>query len=284
MNSGVLSEIELMAVGLPVGSSQRYVCPFCEDSERSFRVTRRDSGVGYDCYRASCEAGGFIPSAGYGSDDYTKPAVPAKPAHEPYRGQVLKLDARDQRYFFDRFGLLPEVTLDWVKYNEHNEYVLPVYEKEGRRVGFNVRTVPWSGRPSAPRQPEQRTVYRGKPAKVKLMMDKPDGIALSWYAHDRWSGTFVIVEDQISAMKVAQAGLTGIALLGVGLDLNKLREIQIMKPQEVVFALDADASKTAFKLGREYGMAFKRTRVVLLERDLKDIPSEDILSTLLIEE
>jgi hypothetical protein len=278
MNSGLLSEIELMAVGLPVGSSQRTICPFCNDSERSFRVTKRELGVGYDCYRASCEAGGFIPSAGYGSDDYSKPAVPAKPAHEPYRGTFNVLEPADLAYFRERFGLRFEHGDLWIGFNGNNEYVMPVYHREGFRTGYNVRRSPWKGEPYAKRAPKSGFTS----PKVKLYMDKPDGLALSWYG--KRHGTFVIVEDQISAMKVAQAGLTGIALLGVGLDLNKLREIQIMKPQEVVFALDADASKTAFKLGREYGMAFKRTRVVLLERDLKDTPSEDILSTLLIEE
>jgi hypothetical protein len=64
------------------------------------------------------------------------------------------------------------------------------------------------------------------------------------------------------------------------MDLPKVREMQRLRPDEVLLALDSDATATSFRYAREFGLAFNKFRVVLLERDLKDTKLSDIPTVL----
>jgi DNA primase len=91
---------------------------------------------------------------------------------------------------------------------------------------------------------------------------------LSWYGCN--AGSVVLVEDQISAIRVNQdTGHTACALLGTGLNEEKVAEIQRYF-RHVLLALDADATGQAFSMARKWGQAFESFRVVILDRDIKD--------------
>lgn len=92
--------------------------------------------------------------------------------------------------------------------------------------------------------------------------------------------TIVLVEDQISAMKVAQVGAVGVALLGTNLTFDKIHELQQAAPTEVIVALDGDATQRAFDMVRNYSPAFRSMRVAVLQQDLKDLQRNDVLSAL----
>jgi hypothetical protein len=116
---------------------------------------------------------------------------------------------------------------------------------------------------------------------------------LAWYQplppynenHARYYGwepgpNLVIVEDQLSAMKVAQAGVRAVALLGNGINVEGVRDICREKPSVVTIALDPGAEGAAQSLARKWGLYWNRTRVVALEADPKDLPKADLLEEL----
>ena len=266
--------------GLCVGDTSAIaICPYClggQTKERSFSVTRNSSGLLYICFRATCGQEGFIRTHGTAY----APSKPQAKKLRPYTGEFLHLERSDRRYFKERFGLSELVTFDFY-YNEQNNYVLPIFAPDGHSRGNVVRR-PWDG---APRTNCART-------KACTYMHE-DGPLLSWYGINqemveympgkvsRWPvGVVVLVEDQISAMKVAQAGHVSAALLGCNLTADKVREIAQQVPIRVVIALDADATETAFTMARKWHAAFDSLRVAILKEDLKDSPEEDILTIL----
>lgn len=104
------------------------------------------------------------------------------------------------------------------------------------------------------------------------------GPVQSWYLDT--SNRLVLVEDILSAIRVQQLGLSACALLGTHLNNDKVREISLFKPGEVIIALDEDATDEAFKLAGRWGLAFPKIRVAILERDFKDDTDQNILRTL----
>lgn len=173
-----------------------------------------------------------------------------------------------------------------------NQYVLPVFNRDGARRGYVVRSDGWRGDPPSPRKSGLRTFV-----KARTFMEGPSEVQQSWYrptlqALVGWDGklhivpaetlgrTIVLVEDQVSAMKAAQAGVTGVALLGVDLSYDKIRELQQAQPTQVIVALDQDAAAKGFELVRNFSPAFRSMRVALLEHDLKDLPRTEVLSAL----
>jgi DNA primase len=106
---------------------------------------------------------------------------------------------------------------------------------------------------------------------------KTTGEPLSFYpgkdtAINRW----IIVEDQISAIKLSAYGYNAVALLGTHLNMSKVREIQRVA-KEVVIALDADATNKAFKMAKEFGLAFDRVKVAIMKQDAKDTSAGEFL-------
>jgi hypothetical protein len=281
ISASLRNEIELEAQNLEIDHSwSGLLCPFClggSSGERTFSITRTDSGLLYNCYRGSCNSGrGFLPTAGY----LVPAAAPKDKAPKPYYGTFEELEDVDRAYFARRFDVQPEYQLG-LGVNSDGYYVQAVFAPNGMHRGYAVRYGCWGGSPECPRS------VRSNGPKTRIYMNNPDAPTQSWYYRPSWfkpDGTrydgninrIVLVEDCISAMKVAQDGLTGVALLGVGLDNNKVREIGMQHPSEVMIALDADATDEAFKLARRWGLAFPKTRVVILDKDLKDMTRDEV--------
>jgi len=99
----------------------------------------------------------------------------------------------------------------------------------------------------------------------------------SWYLKRASADSLIVVEDQLSAIKLYSHGFSAVALLGVPGDGNigadRVRELASWSRGEVIIALDADATDKAFEFARRWGMAFRKLRVAILERDLKDEPA-----------
>src|SRR5687768_16257684 len=107
-NRQVENEIELEALGLDIDESiGNLLCPFCQggsSGEHKFSITRIDTGLLYNCYRAGCSDGrGFIATRG----DLLagpKPATASKWKGQ-YRGEFRPLTRKDHEYFSARFDL-----------------------------------------------------------------------------------------------------------------------------------------------------------------------------------
>lgn len=280
MRNSYAAFIELEAAQLPVGEQMRTLCPSCEGGtshERSLLITREPGGLRAHCFRATC---GFFQRVTGGAG--TTSDVPPAPAQEPthYLGTFEPLEAIDTDYFKRRFGLDKIYVPGRIGVNANNQYVMPIMNRFGLRTGYVVRQKPWDGPIAAPRQP--RNPYSGMARKVRVWPDTPETVMLSIYRRSSavLSGTIVLTEDQISAMKAAQEGFTGVALLGVGLNFDKVRELQRLHPKRVLVALDPDASHLSFQMVNKWSAAFPYMRAVLLDQDLKDMKPDDVLEVL----
>jgi hypothetical protein len=276
-NKQIEREIELEALGLDVGESiGDLVCPFCgggRNSERKFSISRIDTGLLYNCYRASCSDGrGFVATRGdllHG----TKPPIAKSKWKGPYWGEFRPIGDKDRAYFAERFDLGAS-DMDFVGVNESGYYVLEIKTMDGYVRGYVVRRGCWSGHPACPR----RIAASGP--KSAAYLNSPDDISISWHRRAGADSELVIVEDQISAAKVAQAGHIGAALTGSYLSEDKVIEIAKAKPTRVTIALDQDATGTAFSAARRWGLAFPAIRVLPLARDIKDMKHADVVELL----
>lgn len=254
------TEIRLSAEGLHVGGSRRIMCPVCQGGsshERTCVITREATGVLYNCHRGSCVYFGFLPTAGALVEAQAKPTP-----QRPYEGALHGLTEEDLAFFRERYEITPP--LGWYR-NDYDEYVLSIHNPLGYTRGYNVRQ-PWPGAP-----------IKGRPDKPKTRVwMHAAGPVQSFHTHGVAGDVIVLVEDQLSAEKVRQAGIGAVALMGTHLNADKVREIAMLRPKEVIIALDADATGLAFKHAREWGMAFNKTRVAVLERDLKDCNMDEI--------
>jgi hypothetical protein len=276
-----LTEIALMAAGLEIGSSIRIECPFCRNHERTMSVSRTATGILYNCFRASCTGQGH-----HGTAASLQPAEIREAKLRPYLGETFPLEVEDYRFFREKYELPTEAVSTRIMLDGGGHYVLPIFNPHGYVKGFNVR-MPW---PGAPRQPT------GPGPKANVYMHS-HGPVQSFYGSviPRLSPRpIVLVEDQLSAIKAAQTGAVAyaVALLGAGGSTrlgsmsgsDGIRELSAIKPREVIVAFDADATDSAFKWARKWGLAFPKVRVAVLERDLKDTQLNDIADALNIVE
>ncbi len=195
----------------------------------------------------------------------------------PYGGEIAVLENQDFAYFIWRYELSPDAVVGNIKVSPAlGRYVLPIFSPEGAVRGHVLR-VPW---PEAPRKPIASL------PKADTFMSKHEPVQ-SFYVG--WGGpgasrVLVAVEDQLSAIKLAEHGVDSVAMLGTpwSKDLggyqgaDRIAEIaQTAGDRELIVALDADATEDALEFARKWRYAFKRLRVAILTRDLKDTPMSE---------
>lgn len=275
LSPSLRNEIELEAHSLDIGESvSDLLCPFCrggQSGERKFSITRTDSGLVYNCFRASCSDGrGFVATKGM-----LLPGMPRQDRDKskwkgPYTGTFEPLEDKDYDYFGERFDLGASYS-GFLGVNSNNLYVMEVKTMEGYVRGYAVRRGCWTPPSNSLHLVCPRTALKTGP-KTKVFLSNADDVSLSWHLPRSPSDRRVfVVEDQISAAKVAQAGYAGVALMGAYLGEEKVKEISHWKPSEVIIALDADATGEAFKAVRRWGLAFPKTKVLVLGQDIKDM-------------
>lgn len=236
-----------------------YHCPSCASTEKSFSVfVTLEGDMRGVCHRASCgyrsgALGGPLPERRQAPGRYSRRYAGAFGTAEQHQTMVDRI--------LSRFGVLgPMFTA------ADNSPLLSVVTPMGGPRGFVKRAIWWGESGTGP--------------KTVAYPDDLEQPWLSWHKAPG-PGPLVLVEDIVSAWKVEQAGgATGVALLGNALNAEKVREIARNGGTEVgsqvIIALDADATALAFEQARKWGMAFRRCRVAILQRDLKDEAVEDI--------
>lgn len=275
--------ISAIAEQLPSGSTIRGVCPVChggDHHEKSFVVGREPTRIWFKCFRAKCSASGIVGAANL------PPAIQSELSRavarlRPYREPVWSILPGDRDYFLERFEI--QVTDYNIGLTNHDEYIFPVRGPDRQLRGHVVRQPVWKGMPKAPHvgrtwDPDANQGQGGPMPKTKVYPCSTQPL-LAWYPpmYDDYAWEhLVVVEDQLSAMKVAQAGVRSVALLGNGMNIEQLRDIVRQKPSIVTIALDPGAEGQAQRLAKEYGLYFEKTRVVALEADPKDILAKDL--------
>lgn len=240
-------------------------CPACEQS--SFSARRDGEGrILWNCFRASCGERGaaWIPGSTLLQEGDKSPIAEKL---NPYTGIINALARGGVERFQKRFHL-SEGTISAHIFCNVTHYVLPVYDPKGHIRGYTLRTSWWKDEPG----PKSRA-YKAEA-----------GPWLGWYRPERggMGQPAILVEDQISAMRIAtdsrRLGYAAVALMGVGLNEEKIGELQ-RNTKHVIIALDKDATGQAFAHARKWRYAFETMRVVVLERDVKDQSPQELYET-----
>lgn len=162
-----------------------------------------------------------------------------------------------------------------------SRYALRITGPMGQERGWVLRQ-PWAG---APLLGDVRECWRPKADTYKYLPAQP---LLAHFGLSLNKGPLVVVEDQLSALKLAAYGYASVACLGVP-DMegsgysgsDRVREISRRAgDRDVLIALDADATETAFKFVKKWRYAFRGIRVVMLTQDLKDTPASKFAEVL----
>lgn len=260
-----IAEVKLIASELEDGETVREVCPFCQGGsggEKSLNVTVDQGAILWNCHRASClEAGGV------GSGKLVRTSErrePRKARITPYEGELAYLTDEWKEYLAQKIG--------WKEW--HLEEGRPMLAPEDNRVAFPIFSPMGLRRGWVLRSYEPYDKYK---ALTRMDIEEPH---LSYYRPNN-TPHVVVVEDIPSAVRASRYA-DAVALCGGGLGLDYAMEVAAHY-RSVVWALDADATATAIRLNRQFGMLFKdRSSVLVLERDLKD-EQEERLCTMLEE-
>lgn len=263
---------------LPVGGTRQGDCPTC--GKRKFYVTRKPAGYAYICFRASCPTQGFAGSTALDCRSFSRSQKPQW--SRQYTGELHLPGERDLQYFADWFGVDDHLHDGyWLKVTDDDRYAFPLWGVQDEYRGIVLRRPTWQ---DCPRPDRKAHAERGNGDYPKTLNYFEDNAAArcGWY-HSGDEMTVVLVEDCISAMRIACEGFTAIALLGTHFMPEHLRDIQRWhKGARYIIALDPDATNKALELARKWGPAFPGpVSVACLVADPKDyIDSSDLLEDL----
>lgn len=234
------------------------VCPACKggtSEEGSLSVTRRGELLLYNCHRASCGFSGRVRADGTGS------RIKLRPEEKDGRVSVTStpLNPATTGFLAAKFGIGRE-TLDlaelrWTGEGRHNY---------GRRVGFPIVG------PDSKRRGYSYRSYEGSTPKALIELTSKEQPALSWYKFLRKSDILVLVEDQVSAIKLAPH-VHSCALLGTHLSEAKVHEIKEQGYRRIYLCLDPDAVFTAIKMQLALRHSLPNMYVLGIECDIKNM-------------
>lgn len=259
----IADEIRLEAADLAIGDRKRCQCVVCGRDTLSLK--RVETGVLYNCFRASCPTTGFVPSIG--SELVKSKRKHNKPKSKPYTRETVNLPKHVIKFMMVRFGLDFETLHDegWKWNDETQRVIMPIRNARRAELGHNAR-------------------YWGELDAVGLGAVGPKSITY-WNQFDcvkyhmplrcNRGGTLTLVEDQPSAVRLAQDTDT-VALLGTHAEPAVMEELCRMNYSRIVLALDADATLKAIKIRKQYSLFFNRFDVVPLSGpDIKDMTADE---------
>ena len=224
----------LTGAGLHVGMSRMMLCPWClggQSGEKSFSLTRYEDGLGYICYRASCGRRGSLygvaPPPGHGPASFEpRPYVGPLTATEPYtdvysalfriaRPGASEIEIAAMGY---RHGVRcsPEdAGLQYFECRSFDGRKLGAITRQNNTIGKVVRT--WRELPGP-----FYSFYRGQDA---------------GRTESLW-----VVEDCLSAIRLAESGQDAVALLGTHLNPEISRPLShVLGFPRILVALDPGA-------------------------------------------
>lgn len=241
---------------VPAGETLRTVCPFCgggRSREASFVATNTGTQIKYICHRGSCgKAGVWDSSSGLSTiSPGIKVPKPWPPTFTPTPSDTAGLAAKYNLSVEDIQRLRP---------------MKCTYSKGGVRWWYPV---------FGPHGSEHGGIGRSFTHTPKSLTHIEEGYKLgSWY-HKDGAETVVLVEDQVSAARMAKY-VTSVALLGCHLN-DTLLQFLAKHTKHIKIALDYDALDKAVKMSAAIAPLFQSVAVWSLPCDIKNM-DEDTLN------
>ena len=247
-----LNKIQELNVGL--GQSYRGDCIFCLN-RNTLSVRHENGRLVWNCFHANCSAKGMTDSELRAEDleKFLNPSViePSKEFVIP-KHFVTVFGNDKAREYLESFGILD--TEARLMYDVKQNRLVFLVEDNGKVVGAVGRMLyPYSN--SAPKWYK----YGTPPVPFIVGTNKYVGF---------------IVEDCISACKVAISGFTGIALMGTSIPENFVLPI-VDKVERAFVCLDRDATEKSFKL-RDCLSHVIPTQIKMIDKDLKWLSVDEL--------
>ena len=240
------------------------ICPACEGGstkEGSLSITRRGGRLLFYCHRAQCNVFGSAP-VGRGTrrersqnkPENRYPEIQVSPANQALL-KLLSAKFRIPRKVLQNAGV------GWT----------------GEGSGRYARRVcyPIFGPDSRERGKNYRSYEQGVQPKAIIQLKDKEQVAASWYKFIRRSSTLVLVEDQVSAIRLAPF-THSLALLGVNVSEAKVEEILAAEPkyQQILLSLDEDATLESIKQALKWKNRINLL-VVPLQKDIKNMDARE---------
>ena len=238
------------------GEQVRDVCPFCgggRTKERSFVAINEGGVIRYICHRGSCgKKGTWLSEFEVGKTLANSEKV-CKPWPHKYTPPKQELKSFASKYHLsdaDLARLRPRKCTD--DYG-HSRWWYPIFGPHGSVHGGQARTL--------------------EPVRPKTLTFVEDGYSLgSWYVKDG-AETVALVEDQVSACKLAER-VTTVALMGCHLN-DTLLMFLAKHTKHLKIALDYDALDKATKMAERVAPYFHSVQVIPLTSDIKNMENLD---------
>lgn len=265
-SAGPFIELRELGAGVEPGTTRAGLrCPFCNGGtlgENSLSLSRpTEAEVLYFCHRASCNRSGRVAARGFrlGQAEVGNTAA-RRPRNRPpprvYTGHTTGLGDRWLSYLLSNYRILPEQAVEagWREEVDTGLMVLPLYNRNLLGHGYEVRKPKWVS-------PE--CYFRGK---ARYYFEKAESVRSNWFGGHRASSPVVVVEDSFSAFRAGQLFRSS-AILGTHLNIELVQDLLAVS-NEIVLALDQDATAKAFEYQKEFSI-YGNFRVAQLEQDLK---------------
>ena len=251
-----------LASELGTNESGRFICPNCHGGstrERSLVITAYSHHFVYHCFRAKCGLSGAL-----STHEGVRQEAKAKPKPRPYGGDLLPVPEAIYNSMFGKYGLSPrDVSDQGITYAPGiNRIRFPMYNYMGYVFGENLKAV----------SPEQ---------KPKTLINKFNDVPNLHFPLGQRNGvyaTLVLVEDQTSAIKVAQIHPCA-ALMGTNTSDEGLKQLLQLGTKRVILMLDGDDAgfEGSIKLAKKLVPFVEVVRCVLPKNnDPKDLKLEHL--------
>jgi hypothetical protein len=261
--------IKLLALELEEGQSVTCLCPKCRGGstgEEKLSITRTSAGLLYNCYRASCKFKGFVSSLPGSLLPEPNNKKHKKP--HPFTRPLIPLPEDMVLYLMQKYNLTEkDIANNGLAYDvDYDRLYLPIYNSLGYEIGGCAKKLGFKQHGNS--QGSKNIIY----------YNDPDIQLLHFATKASELNTIIVVEDQLSAIRVSKYG-RGVALLGT--NWNDTTTVTLQKEtRNIILALDADTWDKAVPLpiaiARKYSLFFDTFKLVKVNKDPKDSTEEEL--------
>lgn len=246
-------------------TSYRTKCPKCGHGDGSFSLSRNNDGLLYHCFRASCGIAGFIPS--FTNSIFVREGSERKVRSFSYATRIAndeELEFLATRFHFPS----PKTQLsDVLSSPEIGRLIYPIIGHRGFEIGLVARYYADLA--------IGNNAFKTKSKALIYPLNDSEPLA-HWEINFQTEKVIVVVEDWVSARKIAVSGGNAVALLGVHLGEDL---VYLLRDYCICIALDRDATLKAQLLAKKYSLCVD-IKSFALKKDFKDQTIEETTTCL----